>query len=57
MTLEEVLEILNDADALCDLAGDHHEVRRHMATVSSIKRRPARWQDLFFPEIDGKPGG
>jgi NitT/TauT family transport system substrate-binding protein len=27
-----------------------------MATVGSIKMRPARWQDLFFPAIHGVPG-
>jgi len=28
-----------------------------MATVGSIKLHPARWQDLFFPELHGEPGG
>jgi len=27
-----------------------------MATVGSIKTRPARWQDMFFPAIHGVPG-
>jgi hypothetical protein len=57
MTLEEVLGILNDTDVRYTISpGEHHEVRRHMATVRSIKLRPARWQDLFFPEVDDEPG-
>ena len=27
-----------------------------MADVGSIKQRPAKWQDMFFPEIHGVPG-
>jgi len=26
-----------------------------MASVGSIKLRPARWQELFFPDIHGEP--
>jgi len=27
-----------------------------MADVGSIKQKPAKWQDMFFPDIHGIPG-
>jgi NitT/TauT family transport system substrate-binding protein len=28
-----------------------------MATVGTLKARPASWKELFFPGIHGVPGG
>jgi NitT/TauT family transport system substrate-binding protein len=58
MTLEEVLEILSDADVRYTISPENvMQYAAFMATVGSIKLRPARWQDLFFPELHGEPGG
>ena len=27
-----------------------------MHKVGAIKEKPAKWSDMFFPEIHGKPG-
>jgi NitT/TauT family transport system substrate-binding protein len=58
LKLEEVLEILNDPDVRYTTSPENvMKYADFMATVGSIKARPARWQDLFFPAIHGVPGG
>jgi NitT/TauT family transport system substrate-binding protein len=58
LKLEEVLEILNDPDVRYTTSPENvMKYADFMATVGSIKQRPARWQELFFPTIHGVPGG
>jgi NitT/TauT family transport system substrate-binding protein len=57
LKLEEVLEILNDPDVRYTTSPESlMKYADFMATVGSIKARPARWQDMFFPEIHGAAG-
>jgi len=58
MKLEEVLEVLNDPDVRYTTSPE--SLMRYadfMVTVGSLKARPQRWQEMFFPEIHGVPGG
>jgi NitT/TauT family transport system substrate-binding protein len=57
MTLEEVLEVLNDADVRYSISPENvMKYADFMASVGSIKQRPGRWQDLFFSELHDEPG-
>jgi NitT/TauT family transport system substrate-binding protein len=57
LKLDEVLEILNDPDVRYTTSPESlMKYADFMATVGSIKMRPARWQDMFFPAIHGVPG-
>jgi NitT/TauT family transport system substrate-binding protein len=52
-----VLEILNDPDVRYTTSPESlMKYADFMATVGSIKVRPARWQEMFFPAIHGLPG-
>jgi NitT/TauT family transport system substrate-binding protein len=58
MKLDEVLEVLNDPDVRYTTSPE--SLMRYadfMATVGSLKARPQRWQEMFFPEIHSVPGG
>ena len=58
MALEEVLEVLADPDIRYTISPENlMQYGEFMASVGSIKLRPAAWQDLFFPAIHGRPGG
>ena len=57
LKLEEVLEILNDPDVRYTTSPENvMKYAEFMATVGSLKARPAKWQDMFFPAIHGVPG-
>lgn len=57
LKLAEVLEILGDPDVRYTTSPENvMKYADFMATVGSLKGRPAKWQDLFFPEIHGVPG-
>jgi NitT/TauT family transport system substrate-binding protein len=57
LKIDEVLEILNDPDVRYTTSPESlMKYADFMATVGSIKARPARWQDMFFPEIHGAAG-
>ena len=57
LKIDEVLEILNDPDVRYTTSPESlMKYADFMATVGSIKTRPARWQELFFPAIHGVPG-
>jgi NitT/TauT family transport system substrate-binding protein len=58
MKLDEVLEVLNDPDIRYTTSPESvMKYAEFMATVGSIKARPATWQELFFPAIHAVPGG
>ena len=54
---QAVLEVLNDPDVRYTTSPESlMKYADFMATVGSIKTRPQRWQDLFFPAIHALPG-
>src|SRR5262249_53307471 len=56
MTLDEVLEVLNDPDIRYTTSPENMmKYAEFMAGVGSLKARPANWQELFFPAIHGVP--
>ena len=58
LKLEEVLEILEDPDVRYTTSPESlMKYADFMAVVGTIKQRPGRWQDLFFPAIHDVPGG
>jgi NitT/TauT family transport system substrate-binding protein len=53
----DIMEILNDPDVRLTTSPESlMTYASFMADVGSIKQRPAKWQDMFFPEIYGVPG-
>jgi NitT/TauT family transport system substrate-binding protein len=57
LKLDEVLEILNDPDVRYTTSPENvMKYAEFMATVGSLKVRPAQWQEMFFPAIHGVPG-
>ena len=55
--LEDLMEILNDPDMRFTTSPESvMKYATFMADVGSIKQRPAKWQDMFFPDIHGIPG-
>jgi NitT/TauT family transport system substrate-binding protein len=55
--LDDIMEILNDPDVRFTTSPESLVTYANfMADVGSIKVKPARWQDMFFPEIHGVKG-
>jgi NitT/TauT family transport system substrate-binding protein len=55
--LEDFMEILNDPDIRFTTSPENlMKYASFMADVGSIKERPAKWQDMFFPDIHGAKG-
>src|SRR4029077_1888511 len=55
--LDDLMEILNDPDVRFTTAPENvMTYANFMADVGSIKQRPQRWQDMFFPDIHGVKG-
>ena len=55
--LEDLMEILNDPDVRFTTSPESvMTYANFMADVGSIRQRPAKWQDMFFPEIHAVPG-
>jgi NitT/TauT family transport system substrate-binding protein len=55
--LDDLMEILNDPDVRFTTSPESvMTYANFMADVGSIKQRPAKWQDMFFPDIHGVPG-
>jgi NitT/TauT family transport system substrate-binding protein len=53
----DILEILNDPDVRFTTAPESlMTYANFMADVGSIKQRPAKWQDMFFPEAHDLKG-
>jgi NitT/TauT family transport system substrate-binding protein len=55
--MEDLVEVLNDPDVRFTTAPESvMKYANFMADVGSIKVRPEKWQDMFFPEIHGVKG-
>src|SRR5262249_34989580 len=55
--LDDVMEVLNDPDVRFTTSPESvMAYANFMADVGSIKQRPAKWQEMFFPEIHGVKG-
>jgi NitT/TauT family transport system substrate-binding protein len=55
--LDDLMEILNDPDIRFTTSPESvMKYANFMADVGSIKARPEKWQDMFFPEIHGVAG-
>jgi len=55
--IDDLMEILNDPDVRFTTSPESvMTYANFMADVGSIKQRPDKWQDMFFPDIHGIPG-
>lgn len=55
--LDDLMEVLNDTDVRFTTSPESvMTYANFMADVGSIKQRPAKWQDMFFPDIHGVKG-
>ena len=55
--LPDLMEVLNDPDVRFTTAPESlMTYANFMGDVGSIKQKPAKWQDMFFPEIHGVQG-
>jgi NitT/TauT family transport system substrate-binding protein len=55
--LDDLMAVLNDPDVRFTTAPESvMAYANFMADVGSIRQRPARWQEMFFPEIHGVAG-
>src|SRR3954469_14194863 len=55
--LDDLMEILNDPDVRFPPSPESvMKYANFMADVGSIKQRPAKWQEMFFPDIHGAKG-
>ena len=56
-TLEEIFAVINDKDYVYTLSPEKvFKTAVFMGKVGTIKDPPAKWQDMFFPDIHGLPG-
>jgi len=56
-TLEEIYNVINDKDYAYTLSPEKvFKTAVFMGKVGTIKDPPAKWQDLFFPDIHDLPG-
>jgi NitT/TauT family transport system substrate-binding protein len=56
-TLEEIFGVINDKDYAYTLSPEKvFKTAVFMGKVGTIKDPPARWQDMFFPDIHDLPG-
>ena len=56
-TLDEIFGVINDKDYAFTLLPEKvFKTAVFMGKVGSVKDPPAKWQDLFFPDIHGLPG-
>jgi NitT/TauT family transport system substrate-binding protein len=56
-TLEEIYTVINDKDYAYTLSPEKvFKTAVFMGKVGTIKDPPAKWQDLFFPDIHDLPG-
>ncbi|HMK79489.1 MAG TPA: ABC transporter substrate-binding protein [Xanthobacteraceae bacterium] len=56
-TLEEIYDVINDKDYAYTLSPEKvFKTAVFMGRVGTIKDPPAKWQDLFFPDIHDLPG-
>ena len=56
-TLEDILAVISDKDYAFTLSPEKvFKTAVFMGKVGSVKETPAKWQDLFFPDIHDLPG-
>jgi NitT/TauT family transport system substrate-binding protein len=56
-TLEEIFAVINDKDYAYTLSPEKvFKTAVFMGKVGTIKDPPAKWQDMFFPDIHDLPG-
>ena len=56
-TLDEIFNVINDKDYAYTLSPEKvFKTAVFMGKVGTIKDPPAKWQDLFFPDIHDLPG-
>jgi NitT/TauT family transport system substrate-binding protein len=56
-TLDEIFGVINDKDYVYTLSPEKvFKTAVFMGKVGTIKDPPAKWQDLFFPDIHDLPG-
>jgi NitT/TauT family transport system substrate-binding protein len=56
-TLDEIFNVINDKDYAFTLSPEKvFKTAVFMGKVGTVKDPPAKWQDLFFPDIHGLPG-
>jgi NitT/TauT family transport system substrate-binding protein len=56
-TLDEIFNVINDKDYAFTLLPEKvFKTAVFMGKVGSVKDPPAKWQDLFFPDIHSLPG-
>jgi NitT/TauT family transport system substrate-binding protein len=57
MSLEEVLPLVQDPDTRFSATPDGvMTFANFLASISSIKQKPASWTDLFVPQLHGRKG-
>jgi NitT/TauT family transport system substrate-binding protein len=55
--IDDLMEVLNDPDIRFTTSPESvMKYANFMADVGSIRVRPEKWQDMFFPDIHGLPG-
>jgi NitT/TauT family transport system substrate-binding protein len=55
--IEDLMEVLNDPDVRFTTSPESvMKYANFMADVGTIKQRPEKWQDMFFPDIHGVKG-
>jgi NitT/TauT family transport system substrate-binding protein len=56
-TLDEIFNVINDKDYAFTLSPEKvFKTAIFMGKVGTVKDPPAKWQDLFFPDIHSLPG-
>src|ERR1700741_3044395 len=56
-SLDEIFNVINDKDYAFTLSPEKvFKTAVFMGKVGTVKDPPAKWQDLFFPDIHGIPG-
>jgi NitT/TauT family transport system substrate-binding protein len=56
-TLDEIFNVINDKDYVFTLSPEKvFKTAVFMGKVGTIKDPPAKWQDMFFPDIHDLPG-
>ena len=56
-TLDEIFNVINDKDYAYTLLPEKvFKTAVFMGKVGTVKDPPAKWQDLFFPDIHSLPG-
>src|SRR5436190_9769455 len=56
-TLDEIFNVINDKDYAFTLLPEKvFKTAVFMGNVGTVKDPPAKWQELFFPDIHGLPG-